>query len=468
MKAPPDPPGNGNGAFDPMETARIISAAAKSIPPLKKQDLEMGLDDWAERLTGQPPEAIAHSIAETIDLITPVCDDPGAEIKAALTRAGLLPEEKTGDHVFIDWSTFWDRDRSEAEWVYPDVLARGRGHALYAVHKTGKSLLMLYLAAEIATGPEPSVVVYLDYEMTEVDVFDRLDDMGYGPDTDFSRLRYALLPTLPPLDTAAGAEALTELVDGVQSEWPEHHVVVVIDTISRAVRGKENDADTFRDFYFHTGIRLKRRGITWARLDHGGKSPEQGQRGSSSKGDDVDVVWKLTKTQNGVTLHRELSRMEWVPENVVLGRFDDPLRYLRLAGDWPDGTGETANILSRLGVPLDASTRVAQKALKDADEGRRRAVVSAALQWRREKESQAHGVVPGTTGTQRNHPNAKPTEPPRNQPLFEAGNHLGTTGTTPPVQMGGGKKDPLKGGLSSPPPSTTENDPSGIEMGDMP
>lgn len=450
-------PGNGNGAFDPQETARIIAAASKSLPALKRQDLEMGLDDWAERLAGQMPEAIAHSIAETIDLITPVCDDAGAEIKAALVRANLLPPEKTGDHVFIDWSTFWDRDRSEAEWVYPDVLARGRGHALYAVHKTGKSLLMLYLAAEIATGSDPSVVVYLDYEMTEVDVFDRLDDMGYGPGTDFSRLRYALLPTLPPLDTAAGAEALTDLVDGVQSEWPEHHVVVVIDTISRAVRGKENDADTFRDFYFHTGIRLKRRGITWARLDHGGKTAEQGQRGSSGKGDDVDVVWKLTRTQNGIKLHRELARMEWVPENVVLGRFDDPLRYQRMAGDWPDGTGETANILDRLRVPLDATTRAAQQKLREIDEGRRREVICAAMRWRKEQAEYGPGTAPRACpdGPGQN----REQEPPDAPLLFEPENGSGTAGE----QSSGQVWEP--GGVSSrePPPPAP-----GIEMGDMP
>ena len=305
--------------------------------------------------------------------------------EAVQEMRGRCADARASGGAFIDWSTFWDRDHNEAEWVYPDVLARGRGHAIYAAHKMRKSLTMLYIAAELATGSDPVVVVYLDYEMTEADVRDRLEDMGHGVDSDLSRLRYALLPTLPPLDTAAGAEALTGLVDAVQKEWPEHHLVVIVDTISRAVCGEENSADTFRDFYNHTGIQLKRRGITWARLDHGGKDPDKGQRGSSGKGDDVDVVWKLTNTENGVCLHRDFSRMPWVPEKVTFGLTEGPLTYKRLADDWPAGTGECANLLDRLGVPLETSTRAASAALKTVDEGRRRQVVIAAIRWRRER-----------------------------------------------------------------------------------
>lgn len=340
----------------------------------------------AETLVGITYDAIEESLA--------CCHEAVEAAREQLKKKAPAKSAKQDDsaetvpvarRVFLDWSTFWDRDHNEAEWAYPDVLARGRGHAIYAAHKGRKSLTMLWIAAELATGSEPIVVIYLDYEMTEADIFDRLEDMGYGPDTDLSRLRYALLPTLPPLDTITGADALTELVDGVQGEWPEHHLVVIIDTISRAVCGEENSADTFRDFYAHTGIQLKRRGITWARLDHGGKDPDRGQRGSSGKGDDVDVVWKLTNTENGVCFHRDLARMSWVPEKVTFGLTEDPLTYKRLADDWPAGTGETANLLDRLEVPLEASVRTAQAALRGVDEGRRGLLIQAALRWRRER-----------------------------------------------------------------------------------
>ena len=286
--------------------------------------------------------------------------------------------------AFIDWPAFWAADHDQAEWVYPDVLARGRGHALYAAHKLGKSLFMLWVAAQLATGAEPNVVIYLDYEMTEADVHERLEDMGYGPASDLCRLRYALLPTLQPLDTAGGARELLKVVDAVRGDWPGHHVVVIVDTIGRAVQGEENPADTIRDFYRHSGIALKRRGITWARLDHAGKDAARGQRGSSAKGDDVDVIWELRKTENGVCLHRDVSRMGWVPDKVTFGMDEDPLRYRRLTDDYPAGTGETANLLDRLDVPLDASSKEAAGRLRDVDEPRRKQVVLAALRYRRD------------------------------------------------------------------------------------
>ena len=298
-----------------------------------------------------------------------------------------VPSPDEDASAVIDWPAFWSRKHSEEDWVYPDVLARGRGHSMYAEHKQGKSLLALCMAAKLATGEAPVVVSYLDFEMTEADVFDRLSDMGYGPETDLSRLSYALLPSFPPLDRPDGGLALQRHLDAVQAKWPEHHLVVVIDTISRAVCGEENSADTFRDFYAYTGIQLKRRGATWLRLDHAGKDSDRGQRGSSSKGDDVDVIWHLKQTENGVTLHRHRARMSWVPERVTLKLNESPLSYVPFSfGDWPIGTGEVANILDRLKVPLNATRREAATSLRAIDEGRRNELVTAALRFRTERE----------------------------------------------------------------------------------
>lgn len=321
---------------------------------------------------------IADAIrADGMDVVEAAAALRELEAEAAVAQA-------VGGPLFIDWPTFWECDRSQQEWVYEDILARGRGHSIYAPYKEGKSLLSLFIAAQLATGNDSVVVIYLDYEMTEDDLFERLDDMGYGPGTDLSRLRYAPLPFLPPLDTAQGGKALTRLVDEVQAEWPDHHLVVIIDTIDRATEGPENESDTFRDFYRHSGIVLKRRGITWARLDRSGKDPARGPRGASGKGDDVDVLWKLTLSKNVLRLHRDAARMAWVPENVILTMMEEPLRYDRVASAWPEGTSDAAEALDRLGVPLDASVRAADMALREAKQGRRRQVVAAALRWRRE------------------------------------------------------------------------------------
>ena len=80
-------------------------------------------------------------------------------------------------------------------------------------------------------------------------------------------------------------------------------------------------------------------------------------------------MWLLRETENGVVLTAKKRRMGWVPERSSFVQSADPLRF---AGDWPKGTEEAADLLDRLGVSLDASTRTAVKALQDAGEGRRR------------------------------------------------------------------------------------------------
>jgi hypothetical protein len=285
---------------------------------------------------------------------------------------------------FVEWGDFWSKDRREAEWLFEPILAFGRGHAIYAAKKTGKSLVMLWIAATL-TQRDDVVVVYLDYEMGEDDLFERLDDMGFGPTSDLSRLRYALLPALRPLDTAAGADDLFALVDAARVSYPDCHVVVVLDTYGRVVEGEENSNDTTRAFHQHTGMGLKRRRVTWARLDHEGKNPDRGQRGASAKGDDVDVIWRLARAEGGYVLRCEAKRVGWVPEKVGLIRLADPLRFGIAEETWPAGTREAVDALDRLGVPLDYGQRRARPILVEADESMGTDVLNAALRYRRQR-----------------------------------------------------------------------------------
>jgi RecA-family ATPase len=288
------------------------------------------------------------------------------------------------DEPYVDWQDFWTRDRDSAEWIVEDVLARGRGHAIFAGHKQGKSLFVLSSVTKLAADDNnKTVVVYLDYEMADDDLYERLADMGYGPQTDLSRVKYWQLPSMPPLNTPEGAEHLERRLTRLAEQYPDHHIIVIIDTTSRAVQGDENDASTIQAFYRHTGIMLKRRGVTYARLDHTGKDPTKGQRGSSAKGDDVDIVWKLTKTDDGIILKREAARMGWVPDKVAFAMRDEPLEYVRTDIAWPAGTAEVATTMDRLGVPIDASIRAASNALSEAGQGRAQVVVRAAIKYRK-------------------------------------------------------------------------------------
>lgn len=344
-------------------------------------------------------------------MLAAVADDLMQEIGEALRE----PFPNSGPYV--EWSAFWNREADPEEFVVEDVLAKGRGHAFWARAEGGKSLLTLWLALQaLAAG---HVVIYLDWEMTEKDLEDRLTDMGYGPDSDLERLLYSLLPDLPMLDTAAGGDSVAGLVDDAAARFPGRHVVVIIDTIGRAVGGGENDNDTWLNFYRHSGVALKRRGATWLRLDHTGWEGEH-SRGASAKYDDVDVVFEVKKTDSGVELHARKRRMPSIPERVVFSMTDNyPLRYERAAQAWPDGTREVARTLDALGVLPSAYTRTAQAALKKAGAGRQNTVIVAAQKYRRwfdaehsaraESASEAlFGATPGSApgsaqGKPRNH-----------------------------------------------------------------
>ena len=302
-------------------------------------------------------------------------------------EADLVVPERTLPEP-INWSEFWNKEIPNEEWLIQPILAKGRQTALYAKAKVGKSLLLLDACAAAVTGrsvfgqpPQPPIrVVYLDLEMTEADVRERLDDLGYGLDDDMSGLAYYMLPDLPPLDSAAGGAVVEEIATMHRAD------LVVIDTMSRAVEGNENDADTYRDFYRHTGRRIKAMGISLGRLDHAGKSAAAGQRGSSSKNDDVDVVFELTVGTDGqyATLKRTHTRVPWVPAEMNFRRESaDRFQHILMDDGYPAGTQEVAELLTSLGVPVDTTIQNAVDVLKGAGNGRRRTLVSSAVKSRR-------------------------------------------------------------------------------------
>ncbi len=223
--------------------------------------------------------------------------------------------------------------------------------------------------------PEPPIrVVYLDMEMTTEDVRERLDDLGYGEQDELSGLAYYMLPSLPTLDTAAGGAMLESIVTRHQAD------LVVIDTMSRVVEGGENDSDTYRDFYRHTGRRLKAMGVALARLDHAGKSDAAGQRGSSAKNDDVDVVFELTTRdeEQFVVLRRTHTRVPWIPAEVIFRRENGAaqFRHVLLDGGLPEGTQEVIALLNSLQVPVETTIRDATDALRAVER------VAGSNRWR--------------------------------------------------------------------------------------
>jgi RecA-family ATPase len=238
----------------------------------------------------------------------------------------------------VNWQEFWNQDHKAEDWIAYPLIARGRQTALFAVAKEGKSYIALACVAALATGKpifgrpaqDQVHVLYLDYEMTAADLMERLDNLGYTREDNLTHLHYALIPSLPPLNTYEGAAAVMKLVELTQAQ------VVVIDTTGRAVEGEENSADTYREFARTTGLALKAKGVALLRTDHAGKDQGKthGQRGSSAKNDDVDIVYRMSREETTITLDRVFTRIGWAPATInIIEDPDDEEAVLRLKHD---------------------------------------------------------------------------------------------------------------------------------------
>ena len=243
----------------------------------------------------------------------------------------------------LDWAELWQTAKAEPDWLVPQVIERGRSYSLVARSKVGKSLISLDMVAALATGrallgrpnphPGPVRVMYLDLENAPGDLKERLQDLGYTPETLGTNLRYYSFPALPPLDAPQGARHLAALVD---RDRPD---LIVIDTLSRVVKGNENDAETIQNFYRYCLVGIKARGIAVLRLDHLGKYAEAGSRGTSAKTDDVDAELCLVERDGDYQLRCTYQRNGHHPDVLYLvkQRRNDahPLRHLIVAAPEP-------------------------------------------------------------------------------------------------------------------------------------
>jgi hypothetical protein len=265
-----------------------------------------------------------RGIPEPTNAVPPIAPfDPTAEVEQALRDFVTTHLQR------LDWHALW-ADDSEEEWIVEPLLPARRLVALYSAPKLGKSLLMLEIAVAICTGrpvlgatiDRPRRVLYVDFENDpRADIRERLIAMRVGPD-DLERLDYLSFPSLPALDSARGGITLMAAISHYASE------VVVVDTVSRAIAGEENENDTWLGFYRHTGLLLKQAGVSLVRLDHSGKDETKGQRGGSAKSGDVDAVWRLSRiTDESYRLDCEAARMPIVEKTLVLHRELYPLRH---------------------------------------------------------------------------------------------------------------------------------------------
>jgi hypothetical protein len=299
----------------------------------------------------------------------------------------------------LDWADFLNRDLSKVEWIAGKLLAKGQQASLVGEGKAGKSLLAMEWAWRAAAGlpflsdvaRPPMRVLYVDHENSHDVIQARLRAFG-ATEEQLKNLTYLSFAAMRPLTTKGGGEDLLEAVRDYASE------LVFLDTISRMVSGKENESDTWLELYRHSLMPLKSSQTASVRLDHFGKDPDRGARGSSAKTQDIDVVWELhAKAGDRVDLKRSHSRTGIGDGFFALRRLGQQVgdrwapgmtRHVVVEGGGEEPAGEVvkalAKILNDASVPVSWGRPKVGKWLRDEGHRHADAIVRDVVKYRQE------------------------------------------------------------------------------------
>lgn len=298
-----------------------------------------------------------------------------------------------------------DPNRPEREYVVKPFIAAGTSVAFVAPAGHRKSLILLALSLAVARGdaefagmpiPHSRRVFYVDMENTEDDLRERLASFGVTEADTLDNFILISLPSMDPLDTAKGGKDLLAALDAYGLEAGD---LVVLDSYQRVTAAGENDSDTTRGYYRHTGVHLKARGYTVVRTDNTGKDVKKGARGSSGKRDDVDVEYlvestgTITEVTVGKARQRGVERLLLAVTTDAAGlttfRSTEPVRA-------PSDLQRAIDLLDELGAPLDVSQRKAlelvKEALTAADKPISRDNVRLAVEVRKERAGEVGAV----------------------------------------------------------------------------
>lgn len=327
-------------------------------------------------------ELIAAKLVER-SLIPPMADDEPS-------RNGHAKKEEPATLLtLIDWAAAFNRPPDDA--VVEGLIFPGRWTAFVAPAKLGKSTLALHIAHRLSRGFDPFHnarlpavdILYLDGEMGEIDVIERLAALDLTP-ADLPRLHYTDM--FPKGDTIQGGAVIVSTAKtlGVAA--------VVLDGLNAFVSGAEKDDTPWRNLYEQTIAPLKRAGIAVLGTDNTGKDISLSARGSSVKLDKADAIVMLKRTDDGIELratHRRSSSYLNILDLAMTGLTgDEPIDYRRTGSAWPAGTHDAVVLFDRLAIPIDMGREKVRATLKVEGHKLRNDILSAAIRYRKTVQGQ--------------------------------------------------------------------------------
>ena len=213
-------------------------------------------------------------------------------------EAEIIQLAPAPDHDLIDlrryFPTFEDytKEGTEFEPLIDGLIYKGQRVLLSGSAGVGKSLLALDLAIKVVRSS--GRVLYIDYEQTKKSIAKRFKGLGLTAAEMNQRLFYysrSADDDLPLFDgKKVNTETLAKIIKAIRPD------LIVIDTFSQAFTGLDsNSADQINAFFkVIKDLQKESPNATWLALDHIGKDPDRGTRGSSAKIDNYDLAFTLS------------------------------------------------------------------------------------------------------------------------------------------------------------------------------
>lgn len=301
----------------------------RCIPPWEHYELQVVVQhvyEYANRPAGEARSA-APGTLETMQ----------ARAKAAQAAAG--PEVPKKSPFAVKWHDEVEA-MEEPKWLIENTIPERSLVFLYGPQRTYKSFLVLDMLAALAQGvawqghqtTRPSTVIYVAGE----------GSLGFKKRRKAqSTLRNDRIDKLGFVDTMPRFVALDQWEDFAQEMMKEKPALVVIDTLSKAMVGRDisNPADA-AEFDQQMIELIKHVGCSVIIVAHSGKDEKRGIKGASDYAQDADVVFSVRSTRDRysiLTMEKQKDAEEWdgpmafhlrnlaeslVPEQCALGHAD--------------------------------------------------------------------------------------------------------------------------------------------------